>query len=134
MNEKKKVRVLLAEDEPHIRELMKRVFLAMNTEIVAEAGNGRDAVSLYRQHKPDILLMDINMPIMDGKEALKQVMKEFPKAFVIMLTAVSSMAVVEECLETGASSYIRKDTSLDEIKKSIKEAWGFYLKTIKEKK
>ncbi|MDH5543432.1 MAG: response regulator transcription factor [Nitrospinota bacterium] len=133
MNEKKKVRVILAEDEFHIRELMKRVFLSMNTEVVAEAGNGSEAVNLYRQHKPDILLLDINMPQVDGRAALKQVMKEFPKAFVVMLTAVSSMNVVQECLDAGASCYIRKDTSLDEIKASIKESWGFYQKSIKGK-
>ena len=64
------------------------------------------------------------MPIKTGDEALKEIMTEFPDAFVIMLTSVADVEDVEKCLEMGASNYIRKDTSINEIKKIIKETWS----------
>ncbi len=134
MNEKKKVRVLLVDDEMHIRELMKVALKEMNTEVVAEAENGKEALELFRQHKPEITIMDVNMPVMDGLETLKAIKSEFPEAFVIMLTAVSSIKAVQEILELGASGYIRKDTSLPEIKQGIKDAWAEYMKEKKQGK
>lgn len=123
MSEKKKIKVLLADDEGHIRTLMKTVFASMGAETVAEASNGKEAVELYRKHKPHITVLDINMPVMDGKEALSVILSEFPDAFVIMLTSLSSMDVVKQCLDAGAANYLRKDTPISEIKKSIKESW-----------
>lgn len=127
----KKIQVLLADDELHIRMLMKKVMESMNLEVVAEAKNGQEAVQLYRQHKPHIVFMDINMPIMDGKEALKAIKKEFPDSFVIMLTSLSAMDVVKDCLEAGAANYIRKDTPLNELKLYVKESWNEYKQSLK---
>lgn len=134
MNEKKKVRVLLVDDEMHIRELMKVALKDMNAEVVAEAGNGKEALELFRRHKPEVTILDVNMPVMGGVEALKAIKSEFPDAFVIMLTAVSSIKAVQEILELGAFGYIRKDTSLPEIKQNIKEAWVEYLKEKNKRK
>ncbi|MEE8483875.1 MAG: response regulator transcription factor [Nitrospinota bacterium] len=134
MNEKRKVRVLLVDDEMHIRELMKVALKDMNAEVVAEADNGKEALELFRQHKPEITIMDVNMPVMNGLETLKAIKSEFPDAFVIMLTAVSSIKAVQEILELGASGYIRKDTSLPEIKQGIKETWAEYMKEKKQGK
>ena len=73
MAEKKKIRVALADDEMHIRMLMKKVFSSMGCEIAGEAKNGAEAVELYRREKPNIMLMDINMPVKTGDEALKEI-------------------------------------------------------------
>ncbi len=124
----RKLRVLLADDETHLRMLMKTVMTSMNCEIVGEAKNGAEAVELYKKEKPDILLLDINMPVKTGEEALKEIIEEFPDAFVIMLTSLADMESVENCLNLGASNYIRKDTPLDEIKKIIKETWALVKK------
>jgi two-component system chemotaxis response regulator CheY len=129
MNEKEKIRVLIADDEDHIRRLLKTIFASMNAEVVAEAKNGQEAVDLYREHRPHIAMLDINMPVMDGKEALLQIKKDFPDALIIMLTSLSAMGVVEECLEAGASNYIRKDNPIGEIKKFVKETWTDYVKS-----
>lgn len=127
----KKIQVLLADDELHIRVLIKKVLESMNLEIVAEAKNGEEAVQLYRQHKPHMVFLDINMPVMDGQEALKVIKKEFPESFVIMLTSLSAMDVVKDCLEAGAANYIRKDTPLQELKLYVKESWNEYTQSLK---
>ena len=128
MGNHKKPRILLADDEIHLRILMKKVMTSMNCEIVGEAKNGMEAIELYKKEKPDLLLLDINMPVKTGEEALKEIIEEFPDAFIIMLTSLADMESVENCLNLGASNYIRKDTPLDEIKKIIKETWALVKK------
>lgn len=118
-----KPRVLLADDEVHIRMMMKAVINSMSYEIIAEAATGQEAVSLFKLNKPDIVLMDINMPLKTGPEALKEIMEIDPDACVIMLTSVSDMESVEECIKAGAMNYIRKDTPLMVIKAMIAETW-----------
>lgn len=127
MAKAKKVRVMLVDDEDHIRLFMSKVLATMGAEVVAEAGNGMEALKLYQQHQPDITLMDINMPVMNGADALKQLMEDHPDAFVIMLTSLHTADVVQDCLTTGAANYIRKDLPLPEIKNQIKEAWREYI-------
>ena len=128
MNKKRKIRVGLADDEIHIRMLMKKVFMSMNCEIVGEAKNGSEAVELFRKEKPDILFLDINMPVKTGEEALKEIIEEFPDAFIIMLTSIADMEIVEKCLKAGAVNYIRKDTPLNELKEIVKETWNLLKK------
>ena len=130
MNEKKRVRVIIADDELHIRTLVKTVMKSMQAEIVGEAKNGREAVDLYQLEKPNLLLLDINMPVMGGEKALKEILGQFPDAFVIMLTSVADVDTVKKCLDHGAANYILKDTPLNEMKKIIKETWDSF----KEKK
>ncbi|MBU2551605.1 MAG: response regulator [Proteobacteria bacterium] len=128
MPEPRKPRVVIADDENHIRVLFKTVMKTMNTEVVAEAKNGREAADLYKQEKPDLILLDINMPVMDGREALREIMGESPDAFVIMLTSVADAETIRETLKLGASNYILKDTPLPEMKKIIKETWEAFRK------
>lgn len=126
-----KITVLIADDEAHIRLLLRKVMESMSCEVVAEASNGRDAVELFRKTRPMITLLDINMPLMTGKEALIEIMKEFPDALVIMLSSLSAMDIVKDCLEIGAANYIRKDTPIAEMKLHIKETWN---EIVKERK
>ncbi len=123
MAEAKKPQVMIADDELHTRVLLKAVLNAMNCEVVAEAKNGAEAVEMFRSVKPHLLLMDISMPFKTGDEALEEIMNEFPRAFVIMLTSVADIETIEKCLLLGAANYIRKDNTVDEIKAIIKETW-----------
>ena len=123
MPEARKPRIIIADDEAHIRMLIKTVFKTMQADVVAEAKNGQEAVDLYRKEKPDLLMLDINMPVKTGPEALSEIRNDYPQAFIIMLTSVADMDTVQNCLEKGASSYILKDTPLNEMKRLIKEAW-----------
>lgn len=115
-------KVLIADDEMVMRMFIVSVVKKMDFEIVGQAANGDEAVKMFREHRPDLLLLDINMPVKTGDEALKEIRAEFPEARVIMLTSVVDSETVRNCIEQGAAGYIRKDSSVDEIKAIISEA------------
>ena len=100
---------------------------SMNCDVVGEAKNGEESLELYRKLKPHLLMLDVNMPLKTGDEVLKEIMQDFPNAFVIMLTSVVDLPTIEKCLSLGAANYIRKDLPLDEMKALIKETWKTFL-------
>ncbi len=123
MSPSKRMRVLIADDEDHVRQLLKGVLQSMACDVVGEAANGREAVASYTELHPDVVLLDINMPIMTGVEALKVIRNDSDEVIVVMLTSMADMATVEECIKAGASHYLRKDTPLAEIEKVLKKSW-----------
>lgn len=130
MKPKQKMRVMVADDEDHVRKLITTVIQRMNCDIVGEARNGRDAVSKFYELKPHLLLLDINMPIKSGKQALAEIKKKFPNAFVIMLTSLVDKETVEDCIDLGASGFIRKDLPIDEMREVIKKTWIAYKQSL----
>jgi two-component system, chemotaxis family, chemotaxis protein CheY len=126
MAPKKKLNVMVADDEAHVRKLITTILKTMNCEIVAEAGDGSQAVELFYQHKPHMLLLDINMPIKSGKQALGEIKKKYPNAFIIMLTSLTDKETVEDCIALGATGFIRKDLPIDEMREVIKKTWTAY--------
>jgi two-component system chemotaxis response regulator CheY len=128
----KKPRVLIAEDESHSRLLLKALLTSMNCEVVGEATTGVEAIALFKQLKPHLLLLDINMPSKTGDEVLKEIMAEYPKAFVIIMTSVADLETIERCIELGAANYIRKDTPIEEIRQTIKETWQTFLECARQ--
>lgn len=114
-------KALLVDDEPHIRKFISLLLRQLGTPTIIEAGNGADAVERYKSEKPDIVLMDVNMPVMDGIGALRGIMAHDPEAVVIMLTSLTSRSLISQAAELGASNYIRKDTTKDEILVSLRE-------------
>lgn len=129
MNSKKRNRVMIADDEAHVRRYIGAIMKDMNSEIAGEAKDGREAVELFARLKPNLLLLDINMPVKSGKTALQEIMSRFPGAFVIMLTSLADRETIEDCLSAGASGFIRKDVSIDEFKAAIKQSWHAYKNT-----
>ena len=119
-----KKRVLVADDEAHIRQLMRAVLQTMDCEVVAEAANGREAVESYLELRPDVVLLDINMPVMTGTEALKAIRRASDEVAIVMLTSMVDLATVDECIQSGASHYLRKDTPLAEMKQALEKTWG----------
>lgn len=115
-------RVLLADDEFHIRLMISSSLKAIGVAVVGEAKNGEEAIRLFRELQPDLMLLDINMPIKTGEEALRDIVAEFPQARIIMLTSMADAHTVETCLDAGAVNFIRKDCPLDEIKTAVMEA------------
>ncbi|NLB55411.1 MAG: response regulator transcription factor, partial [Lentisphaerae bacterium] len=93
----------------------------IDCEVVGEAQNGAEAVSLYRTTKPDLVLMDVNMPVKTGEEALKEILDEFPQALIIMLSSVIEADSIRNIIGLGAAGYIRKDSPMEEIKSIIRE-------------
>lgn len=129
--EKRKARVLIADDEPHIRSLISLIVTSLGAEVVAEATDGEQALSLYKQLSPDMVLLDINMPRMDGITVLKQIMAINNRTLVVMLTSLNALEVVNECIDNGAWNYILKNTTAGELHKAISETWGEYMAAIK---
>ena len=123
---KKKPRVLIAEDEAHVRRLLRSILESINCEIVGEAENGEDATAQYLGKKPHMLLLDINMPVKSGKSALAEIKKRHPNAFVIMITSLADKDTIEDCRKLGAAGFIRKDLPIDEIKTVIVKTWRAY--------
>lgn len=116
-------KVVVADDEPHIRMLMKAVLSRAGFEIAAEAKNGKEAIEAVREHRPDVLLLDINMPQMSGEEALPAILEICPEIAVIMLTSVTDRMTVENCFDIGAANYLRKDTPVQEISHQVLKTW-----------
>ncbi|HAA02216.1 MAG TPA: two-component system response regulator [Syntrophobacteraceae bacterium] len=133
MAEAKKLKVLIAEDESHSRLFLKAIVTSMNCEVVGEACTGVEAIELYRQLKPHMLLLDINLPNKTGEDVLREIRAEFPRALIIVVTSVSDQETVEKCLDLGAANYIRKDTPIAEIKLAIKETWGSHVANLRAK-
>jgi DNA-binding NarL/FixJ family response regulator len=113
------LRVVIADDEKHLRYSFRILIQKEGMVVVGEATHGQEAVELYRQHKPDLLMLDINMPLKNGDEALVEVLKEFPDAKVLMLTMVADAEIIKRCIKAGAIGYILKNNPLDEIQRRL---------------
>ncbi len=102
-----KLRVVIADDESIIRLDLKETLQRMGHQVVAEAGDGRTAVELVRQHRPDLVVLDVKMPEMDGVDAAKEISKE-KLAPVLLLTAYSQQDLVKRAMEAGVFAYVVK--------------------------
>ncbi|MDO8811773.1 MAG: response regulator [Gallionella sp.] len=129
--EKRKARVLIADDEPHIRSLISLIITSLGAEVIAEASDGEQALILYKQFLPDMVMLDINMPKVDGITVLKQIMAINNKTLVVMLTSLNTIEVVKECIDNGAWNYILKNTTADELHKAISATWSEYMAEIR---
>jgi len=130
MSEERKARVLLVDDEAHVRLYVRTVVTSLGFEVVAEAGDGRQALELFDQHAPDLVLLDLNMPIMDGTATLKGLRQKSDRVAIVMLTSLASLEVVEECLELGADYHLRKDLPVSELRQEILEAWRAHVEDL----
>lgn len=117
------IRVLITDDHAVVRQGL-RMFLTLDPEIevVGEANDGNQAVRLAHELEPDIVLMDLLMPVMDGIEAISILRRELPDIEVIALTSVLEDSSVVGAIRAGAIGYLLKDTEADELIRSIKAA------------
>ena len=133
MSDERKVRVLLADDESHVRLLVRTVVSSLGYEVIGEAADGRKAVELFDTVSPDLVLLDINMPVMDGLAALRALREKSDTVAIIMLTSLASADVVEQSLQAGATYHLRKDLPVAELKEEIQEAWLAHLQDLEER-
>lgn len=118
--------VMLVDDESHVRFYVKMTLKTLGIREIHEATTGEEAVNMYSELKPDLVLMDVNMPVMDGLEALGKINEADPDALVVMLTSLAAREIIETSAERGAVQYIRKDVPSSELKKLIQEVIDEY--------
>jgi len=111
--------ILVADDSVLMRRNLKNILKQAGYNIVAEASNGKEAVELYRKHQPNLVTMDITMPVMTGIEAVKKIIEEYPDANIIMISALDQKHMVFKALECGAKHYIVKPFKVSAVLKAI---------------
>jgi len=118
----KRITVLLAEDHQIVREGLRSLLQhERDIEVVGEAETGRQAVQLTRKLRPDVVVMDIAMPLLNGLEATRQIRKDFPETRVLILTAHDDDAYVEQMAELGVAGFLVKQTSAHVLAAAIRE-------------
>ena len=118
----KKITVLLADDHTVVRQGLRALLKAEeDMEVVGEAENGRQAVNLVKKSPPDVVLMDVAMPLMNGLEATRQILKSSPATKVLVLTSYGDDDCIEQLMRAGAAGYLIKQTAANDLLKAIRE-------------
>lgn len=117
------IRIMIVDDHPYVRRAL-RVFLEEwdEVELAGEATDGKEALALAGQVHPDVILMDLVMPVMDGVTATRLIKEKFPAIQVVILTSAIDYELIEKALEAGATSYMIKNVTLDTIIATIRAA------------
>jgi len=121
VSEKIKPRVLVIDDEESVRIWLKGLLVSLGCEVVGEAKNGQEGVELFKRERPDLVLLDLEMPVMNGDEALDHIIIEDPDAYVIILTSVSDAKVIIDDLMAGARYYLPKHDPPEMIQAALQE-------------
>ena len=114
-------KILVTDDAKFMRTMLSGFLTAEGHEVI-EAGNGIEMLNMYKEHKPDLITLDITMPEMDGLEAIKKLRMMYPTAKVIMCSAMGQQSMVIEALQNGAIDFIVKPFQQDRVIDSVKKA------------
>lgn len=117
-------KILVVDDAKFLRMTLSNILKKANHEVVGEGENGQEAIELYRSLQPDLVTMDITMPIMSGLDAVKEIKKEFPLAKVIMCSAMGQQKMVVEAIEAGAKDFIVKPFDEARVIDSVNRVLG----------
>lgn len=109
--------ILIVDDSRTSRRILRGILESVGHTIVAEAKDGQEGCNLYAQYKPDLVTMDITMPVMTGVEALKKIKTDYPDAKVVMVSAAGQQHNMLEAVQNGASEFIAKPFEASEIKR-----------------
>jgi len=116
-------KVLVVDDSTVMRKIVTQILRSEAFDVVAEASNGEESLEMYKQYKPDVVTMDVNMPLMDGLTALKKLLEIDAGARVVMLTSESEQKMVLEAIQSGAKNYVVKPPDrqvlLEKVRASI---------------
>ncbi len=116
------VRLVLADDHRMLRDGLRRSMQEAGFDVVGEAGNGADAVRVAEELRPDVILMDVSMPLLDGVAAARLVRRRVPECQVVMLTMHADADVMAKAIQAGAVGYLVKDCSTEEVAAAVRLA------------
>ncbi|MBD5452134.1 MAG: response regulator [Lachnospiraceae bacterium] len=116
--------ILIVDDAAFMRMMIKDILTKNGYNVAGEAENGKQAVDKYNEIKPDLVLMDITMPEMDGIQALKAIKGADPNATIIMCSAMGQQAMVIEAIQSGAKDFIVKPFQADRVLEALKKVIG----------
>ena len=120
-----RIRILAVDDHPILREGIAALLAnEPDMELVAEASNGQEAIKQFRAHRPDITLMDLQMPVMSGSDAISAIREEFPGARIIVLTTYGGDAQADRAFKAGAYGYLLKNMVRKELVETIRTVHG----------
>lgn len=116
--------ILIVDDSRTSRKILKGILESEGYEVVGEATNGQEGYERYTELKPDVVTMDITMPVLDGIEALKKIKGDYPDAKVVMVTAAGQKTKMVEAVQNGANEFVSKPFEPEQLKKIIDKVIG----------
>jgi two-component system NarL family response regulator len=121
MSDTPRIRLLVAEDHAVVRDGLKAILAtAPDMEVVAEAADGRSAVQQFKEHRPDVVMMDLRMPVLDGADAIAAIVRVDPQARVLVLTTFDGDEDIHRALKNGARAYLLKDAFREDVLAAIR--------------
>jgi NarL family two-component system response regulator LiaR len=125
MTDLKPIKVMVVDDHPVVRDGLKNMFLVFDDlELIGEAENGSAALAFCQLNTPDVILMDILMPVMDGILATRAICQQFPQVKIIVLTSYPEDNLVQKSLEAGAIGYLLKNAPIDDLANAVRSAYA----------
>lgn len=118
--------VLVVDDALFMRTTTSNMFLEWGFDVVGKATNGEEAVELYKKLQPDLVTMDVTMPVKSGIEASKEILGEYPEANIIMITALGQQRLIVEALEMGVKDFITKPFNATQLKIIVNKVLDTY--------
>ncbi|MES2049155.1 MAG: response regulator transcription factor [Pseudomonadota bacterium] len=119
-----KIRVVIIDDYDMTRMLLRIILEGDHYEVVGEAGDGKEGVEISVKLQPDLILLDVNMPVMNGLEALQKIHLELPGAIVLMVTGEDDVELVNQAILSGASGFIIKPFNSDSVRDTLRDVSG----------
>lgn len=116
-------KIMIVDDALFMRQVLGTIFMAEGHQVIAEASNAKDAVEKYKTFKPDLVTMDIVMPMMeelDGIGAVKEIVKYDPKAKILVISAMSQQSIIVEAIRLGAKDFLNKPVNPDRLKDTVR--------------
>jgi two-component system nitrate/nitrite response regulator NarL len=117
----KNTKILIADDHEVVRDGLKNIILSLgNISVIGEAANGEEAIKLYAELKPDMVIMDISMPVMNGIDATRIIKEKYPEARILILTMHDNQEYLNQIIRCGAKGFVLKNTDRDELLEAVK--------------